>query len=306
MTVSIKSLFPASKFGEAVYRWSFQLERITRQVFASGDHDNGVTLLLKEIGGVLDADRVVVCSISMRDTVTVLWEALVQAGLPSMVGRSFQHHGGFKAAQHSGGLIMGTADAAGKEAVPEDAEIIRRVHEDYRIQTSLLFPLVHDGVVYGYLCVHDCHGTTERTAEDLAFLRILGMLLGGYLHGHVLRANMRDVITDFLARFSALAMPVSVSPEAMSTVLRRDTTEAEEEHLVACLPELSRREREVLLRLDQPNKAIARDLGLAESTIKGHVGAILQKLGHLDRRQTFRKVRKCLTSHGFESRRMGR
>lgn len=294
MTVSIKSLLPGSNFGDAIYRWSFQLEKIARQVFVIGDRYDGMTLLLKEIGGLLGADRVVVCSISQRDTVTVVSEALVQAGLPSMVGRSFQHHGGLKAAYESGGLILGTADAAGKEVGPETAEIIRRIYGDYQIQTSLLFPLVHDGALYGYLCVHDCLGTTERTAEDLAFLRILGILLGGYLHYHVLLANMRGVVTDFLATFNALSMPVNVSSEAMTSVLRRDAIEAKEEHLLACLPELSRREREVLLRLDRPNKAIAKDLGLAESTIKGHVGAILKKLGPLDRQQAFRMVQKCL------------
>jgi DNA-binding NarL/FixJ family response regulator len=50
---------------------------------------------------------------------------------------------------------------------------------------------------------------------------------------------------------------------------------------------LTPREREVLILIarGRPNKAIARELGIAEKTVKTHVGNILGKLGVADRTQ---------------------
>ena len=51
--------------------------------------------------------------------------------------------------------------------------------------------------------------------------------------------------------------------------------------------ELTPREREVLVLIGRgfPNKRIARELGLAEKTVKTHVGHVLAKLGVADRTQ---------------------
>jgi two-component system, NarL family, response regulator LiaR len=53
------------------------------------------------------------------------------------------------------------------------------------------------------------------------------------------------------------------------------------------LDRLTPREREVLVLLGRgfPNKLIARELGLAEKTVKTHVGHVLAKLGVADRTQ---------------------
>jgi DNA-binding NarL/FixJ family response regulator len=53
------------------------------------------------------------------------------------------------------------------------------------------------------------------------------------------------------------------------------------------LEQLTPREREVLVLVGRgfPNKLIARELGLAEKTVKTHVGRVLAKLGVSDRTQ---------------------
>jgi NarL family two-component system response regulator LiaR len=65
--------------------------------------------------------------------------------------------------------------------------------------------------------------------------------------------------------------------------------------------ELTPREREVLALLarGRANKAIALELGVAEKTVKTHVGNILGKLGLSDRTQAaLYAVREGLTQHG--------
>ncbi len=53
------------------------------------------------------------------------------------------------------------------------------------------------------------------------------------------------------------------------------------------LAALTSREREVLALIARglPNKLIARELGIAEKTVKTHVGHVLAKLGVTDRTQ---------------------
>ena len=57
--------------------------------------------------------------------------------------------------------------------------------------------------------------------------------------------------------------------------------------LEPCLPRLSQRERQTLrcLVIGQPNKAIANELGVAETTVKVHVKSLLRKLKAANRTQ---------------------
>ncbi len=73
-------------------------------------------------------------------------------------------------------------------------------------------------------------------------------------------------------------------PAVAARVLREVVADAERTQRQA---KLTPREREVLSLLahGRPNKAIALDLGVAEKTVKTHVGNILGKLGLADRTQ---------------------
>ena len=90
-------------------------------------------------------------------------------------------------------------------------------------------------------------------------------------------------------------------PAVAARVLREVVADAERTQRHA---KLTPREREVLglLARGRPNKAIALDLGVAEKTVKTHVGNILGKLGLADRTQAaLYAVREGIADHDARS-----
>lgn len=99
---------------------------------------------------------------------------------------------------------------------------------------------------------------------------------------------LKDVEPSELARAvrSACADQALIDPTVAARLLRRLGEEGPS--LGAPDPEqLTRREREVLelVALGHSNKRIALELGIAEKTVKTHVGHLLAKLGVADRTQ---------------------
>jgi two-component system, NarL family, response regulator LiaR len=98
----------------------------------------------------------------------------------------------------------------------------------------------------------------------------------GYLLKDVLKADLLRAI-----RAAAQGQP-TLHPEAQRQLMRQVTTPAR-----SLLDDLTPRERDVLRLIvrGQSNKEIAATLHVTEGTVKGHVSAILAKLGVADRTQ---------------------
>jgi len=96
---------------------------------------------------------------------------------------------------------------------------------------------------------------------------------------------MKDVSPQDLAK--AIRMARAGEPLLHPDVTRRLMDEASREGAPAPAGRLTERETEVLrlIAKGRSNKEIARDLTLAEKTVKAHVSNILQKLGLADRTQ---------------------
>ena len=96
---------------------------------------------------------------------------------------------------------------------------------------------------------------------------------------------MKDVSPQDLAK--AIRMARAGEPLLHPDVARRLMDEASREGAAAPAGRLTERETEVLrlIAKGQSNKEIARELTLAEKTVKAHVSNILQKLGVADRTQ---------------------
>jgi two-component system, NarL family, response regulator LiaR len=111
----------------------------------------------------------------------------------------------------------------------------------------------------------------------------------GYLLKDVLKADLLQAI-----RAAAQGQP-TLHPEAQRQLMRHVTTPAAR----PLIDELTPRERAVLQLIvrGQSNKEIADSLRVTEGTVKGHVSAILSKLGVADRTQAALYAVK----HGFET-----
>jgi two-component system, NarL family, response regulator LiaR len=99
----------------------------------------------------------------------------------------------------------------------------------------------------------------------------------GYLLKDVLKAELLQAI-----RAAAQGQP-TLHPEAQRHLMRQMTTPAAR----SLVDELTPRERDVLQLIvrGQSNKEIAASLRVTEGTVKGHVSAVLSKLGVADRTQ---------------------
>jgi two-component system, NarL family, response regulator LiaR len=111
----------------------------------------------------------------------------------------------------------------------------------------------------------------------------------GYLLKDVLKADLLQAI-----RAAAHGQP-TLHPEAQRQLMRHVTIPAAR----SPVDELTPRERDVLRLIvrGQSNKEIADSLRVTEGTVKGHVSAILSKLGVADRTQAALYAIK----HGFET-----
>lgn len=110
--------------------------------------------------------------------------------------------------------------------------------------------------------------TVSEEAEDL-----MAVLRAGAL-GYLLKNIESDFLVDSIRR--AASGDSVMSPEMTGKLLRELRAGTD----TAAVPELSPREREIVACLTRgaSNKEIARDLGVAESTVKIHVQHILRKL----------------------------
>jgi DNA-binding NarL/FixJ family response regulator len=100
---------------------------------------------------------------------------------------------------------------------------------------------------------------------------------------------LKDVEPAELARAvrSACADEALIDPTVAARLLHSLSAGERPNHPGDIAAHLTRREREVLdlIALGHSNKRIARELGVAEKTVKTHVGHVLAKLGVADRTQ---------------------
>jgi NarL family two-component system response regulator LiaR len=100
---------------------------------------------------------------------------------------------------------------------------------------------------------------------------------------------LKDVEPAELARAvrSACADEALIDPTVAARLLHTLSGDPPPPHRDDVIGQLTRREREVLelIAVGHSNKRIARELGVAEKTVKTHVGHLLAKLGVADRTQ---------------------
>lgn len=119
--------------------------------------------------------------------------------------------------------------------------------------------------------------------DDEEALAAFAAAARGYCNSHADPAVLRQVASVVLA--GGLWIGESLMGRLLAATARLPTVPARDEPIWAA--RLTEREREVAqaVAAGASNKEVARQLGITERTVKGHVGAILEKLGLRDRLQ---------------------
>ncbi len=107
--------------------------------------------------------------------------------------------------------------------------------------------------------------------------------------GYILKSSSEHVLQHAisLAMSGETYIPSGIFLDSSGRFTGGGTESARNDNPGNPLSRLTARQRDVLTRLmdGSPNKEIARELGLLESTVKAHVKAILKKLGATNRTQ---------------------
>jgi DNA-binding NarL/FixJ family response regulator len=174
--------------------------------------------------------------------------------------------------------VVGEA-ADGEQAVAQAAALTPDV-----ILMDLVMPRL-DGI--GAMRALRERGSASRVIVLTSFLddeRLMPALQSGAA-GYLLK----DVEPAELARAvrSACADEALIDPTVAARLLNTLSSDERRNHTTDTAEHLTRREREVLelIALGHSNKRIALELGVAEKTVKTHVGHLLAKLGVTDRTQ---------------------
>jgi DNA-binding NarL/FixJ family response regulator len=176
--------------------------------------------------------------------------------------------------------VVGEA-ADGREALPAEAELSPDV-----ILMDLVMPVL-DGVQA--MCALHERGSRSRVIVLTSFLdddRILPAIragAAGYLLKDVEPAELAAAVRG------ASGERATIDPTVAARLLRQLSDPATQSGPPSPpdVDGLTRREREVLclIAAGRSNKRIALELGIAEKTVKTHVGHVLAKLGVADRTQ---------------------
>ena len=167
--------------------------------------------------------------------------------------------------------VVGEA-SNGKEAVDQ----ARRLRPDI-VLMDILMPVM-DGL--------EATAIIRKELPDTEVIALTSVLDDSVIHRTIQAGAigylLKDTGSDELCR--AINAAVAGQVQLSRQVALRITSEDNEESLLEALTE---REREVLSHIAQgcSNKEIALNLGIAEKTVKAHVGNILAKLGAASRTQ---------------------
>jgi DNA-binding NarL/FixJ family response regulator len=123
----------------------------------------------------------------------------------------------------------------------------------------------------------------EDRPSDERGLSALSQGASGYCNAHAAPELLHDI--EAVVRNQGLWVGESLLNRLIAGISMRSPVKSMEDH--PALNALSERERDVAIRIarGESNKEIARDLNLAERTIKAHLSSIFEKLGVRDRLQ---------------------
>lgn len=287
---AFKQIVPRSPLEMTLYHWVNILCDVTDQMTGAMDLKAVIQRMLEVACNLLAADRCVVLIKDPARPITVTHEYRAAYGISSILGMTLTQSPLIETVFNANRpLVLMDFESAGVKSLD--------ILSQGNIKSTILCRLSFRGSPFGVLSIQDCSGEREWTAEDVALTRLIGTTFGFYLYALRQSTALNNVTASFMEDLKLLIEANSWQQLALKQVVSEFQELAvplDDECLLPHFPQLTKRERQILIRLDQKNKQIGRELMLSEPTIKGHVGRILGKLGKSTRAEAFALVRRVL------------
>ncbi len=151
--------------------------------------------------------------------------------------------------------------------------------------------------ILGMLSIQDCTSERAWSAEEIGMVKWFCTTVSMYISCMRMQETMKNLSEHFIAGLKELTVANAkqgISPGHLVRQIRTQTRALDEGVLDSYFPTLTNRERQVLLRLEMPNKSIAQELFTSTHTIKGHVNRIFNKLGVKTRDEAIARMQQAL------------
>jgi DNA-binding CsgD family transcriptional regulator len=173
------------------------------------------------------------------------------------------------------------------------------------IKSMLCGSLAFRGTLIGVLSIQDCTTMRDWNAEEIGIVRWFCTTVSMYISTIRMQTTMTSLGNHLMSGLKELA--ASSTQQGLSRTryiqeIRSQTRAYDDGRFAHVFPALTKRERQVLLRLERSNKEIASELFTSHHTIKGHVNRLLRKLGVADRQAAIALAKRALARKALEDK----
>jgi DNA-binding CsgD family transcriptional regulator/transcriptional regulator with GAF, ATPase, and Fis domain len=286
---TFEKIVARSPLEETLFQWVNLLCRVSEQVTSSADVGAAIQSMLEMVCCLLRADRTVIVMNGPGRPKQITHEYRHTVDLPSIRGMTLT----------SSPLLDAIFNAEHPQVLadlPRANVKSMDVLEQGLIKSTVVYRLAFRGTPFGVLSIQDCTGGREWTTEDLAVTRLIGSTFGCYLYALTLDETIDQMTSSFMTQLKSLRELNGWQSPLMQHIVSEIHAHEDlpSESLALHFPQLTNRELQILLRLNQKNRQIARELVISEHTVKGHIRRILAKLGPMSRQAAFKRVQQAI------------
>ncbi|MNL17458.1 putative transcriptional regulatory protein NarL [compost metagenome] len=281
---------PRNDLEHSIYHWMSLMAELTDRITACDDLEQAQNLMVKQLGALLGADRCVLILQEGKDPPIISHEYRASPSHPAILGMRLTPSPLFeKVVQSKDPVAIVNFPASGTKSL----EIV----DKGLIKSTLIGCLRFQDRILGILSIQDCTSEREWSAEEIGIVKWFCTTVSMYISCMRMQETMKNLSEHFMAGLKELTTANArqgLSPGSFVRKIRTQTRALDEGVLAPYFPNLTNRERQVLMRLEMPNKSIAQELFTSPHTIKGHVNRLFRKLGVNTRDEAISRMREAL------------
>lgn len=273
----------------SIAHWIGLICNVTDRILMQDDIDEALQVALEQLAALLGADRCVFVLHDVRKPPFISHEFRLSSSLPAIRGLRLDPILYERILQSPTPIVVRDFASIGSET----GGFIKRGF----IKSMLCGGLTYKGSTIGILSIHDCTTMRDWNAEEIGTVRWFCVAISIYISTIRMQAIMTslgDQLMAGLKELSASSAQQGLSRTKYVKEIRTQTRAYDDGRIDHVFPTLTKRERQVLLRLERSNKEIASELYTSHHTVKGHVNRLFRKLGVDDRQSAIALVQHAL------------